>query len=963
MDKEIDTKVQPAFSMPLENVIKAYRKVKQHLWKANNRLKVFAILEFENDLWDKLREIQKAIEANDEEYFTNRVGGVCFGPYTHHSIRHNDEGSVCKISSEFSNASNLKSEDYHIKTFARFSVEVEVLFALWCEVVEGDKPNRGFKQNFNKWNREVVRQCEQYLEAAKELYLFVGEIQEDFVFKDFVNLTADELCCGKSDALSKRLSTLVASTLMKWQGTAVGELKWIPRGTIIEDALADILLKKFLANIEHEVRPVHSSRCGCSLAIVTQQGPLQEGECASDRCDAFMTNVTKCFNDNSDGESIFRTEKTKILHLKGSSGKHYISSVKNHIEECIRLWHELPDCPKSNRLCEKMYVPTSRMIDAFDLHRVSQSVLSRKHFVKQIQNMESYLRDLRPCDWREQRLEFLRTIRDSFCDFNSFVIYYNLFPRVLAIAFATATNIYDEEYEIATDIVSKAISHIKKIEAEYAFVKDRIRADFFDLVAEWLLTTVDDYDKARVMCQDLTSKYPEIKDRWDVYLALAKDDSLLYADLCQTSLSETIMRIYLGKKSCKKFGAKFISPNIVSKLENDDYKFCLSLWKHVAKYCTSESEEPTYEELPSSFYFSTRAFSATEWFIYSDIGNNSHKLDVDALICRCSAQDAKISLTELLCGKADERVISVQAKKYNGKVRIGIVSWLVEMESWKAMTSDKEDPHWCDRYARLMSLVNQVIAIGDEKRPHYLILPELAIPADWFVVVAKKLAYHRVSLIAGVDYLQGAAKQVSDEVWCSLVSDLFENKNESIVVRYRKSKPALHEEYSLFYGSGTKFGDVENSCPVVIKHGDLKTEDNIRFSVLICSDLLDIKKRAELRGKVDLLVVPAWNKDTATYESLVNASAYDIHAYIALCNSREYGDSILRAPAKEPYRRDAIRIKGGDSDFFVVGTIDIRQLREFQSANRSPDKCFKPVPTGYAEDMVKDRRVLPMVEE
>ena len=110
---------------------------------------------------------------------------------------------------------------------------------------------------------------------------------------------------------------------------------------------------------------------------------------------------------------------------------------------------------------------------------------------------------------------------------------------------------------------------------------------------------------------------------------------------------------------------------------------------------------------------------------------------------------------------------------------------------------------------------------------------------------------------------------------------------------------------------------------------------------------------------MDALFVPEWNPDTETFNALVESAALDVHAYIVQCNDRQYGDSRIRAPAKESWQRDVLRVKGGLSDYFVTGVIEIDALRRFQSSYRSPSGRFKPVPDGF--DISFGRRLLPTV--
>jgi hypothetical protein len=177
-----------------------------------------------------------------------------------------------------------------------------------------------------------------------------------------------------------------------------------------------------------------------------------------------------------------------------------------------------------------------------------------------------------------------------------------------------------------------------------------------------------------------------------------------------------------------------------------------------------------------------------------------------------------------------------------------------------------------------------------------------------------------------------------------------------MLYRQDKQKPAFHEEQELYRLAGLNMRPAQEQqwcTPPIISHGDF------RFAVMICSELTNIRYRADLRGKVDALFVPEWNPDTDTFNSLVESAALDIHAYIIQCNNRRFGDSRIRAPYKERWKRDILRVKGGNHDYCITGEIDVLALRQFQSSYRSPNSEFKPVPDGFNEEMSFERRVQP----
>ena len=56
-----------------------------------------------------------------------------------------------------------------------------------------------------------------------------------------------------------------------------------------------------------------------------------------------------------------------------------------------------------------------------------------------------------------------------------------------------------------------------------------------------------------------------------------------------------------------------------------------------------------------------------------------------------------------------------------------------------------------------------------------------------------------------------------------------------------------------------------------------------------------------------------------------------------------------------------MRMNHGNSNYCVIGEIDVQALRRFQSGHRSASKPFKPVPDGFEIDV--GRKVLPAGEK
>jgi hypothetical protein len=354
--------------------------------------------------------------------------------------------------------------------------------------------------------------------------------------------------------------------------------------------------------------------------------------------------------------------------------------------------------------------------------------------------------------------------------------------------------------------------------------------------------------------------------------------------------------------------------------------------------------------LPHGILFATRPFNLPELFILNERAYAESE--------RAAMRSVVLAVRGFNLGEKapvfdKHRVLQIPDGEAPKKYSIAVSSWKTRLDSWVSSVMCQPDPD-VDRYARLCRLLDGVISQPHQSR--YLILPELALPAHWFIRIARKLQGRGISLITGIEYLHATKSRVRNQVWASLSHEGL-GFPSLMVYRQDKQRPALHEEQELHRLKGLKLqpaGQWKPDTPPIIQHGDF------RFALLVCSELTNIGYRAALRGKVDALFVPEWNQDTETFNALVESAALDMHAYIIQCNDRQYGDSRIRAPFKDSWMRDVLRVKGGVTDYCVIGEIDVQALRRFQSSYRSSGKWFKPVPDGFEIDF--NRRVLPAGE-
>lgn len=242
---------------------------------------------------------------------------------------------------------------------------------------------------------------------------------------------------------------------------------------------------------------------------------------------------------------------------------------------------------------------------------------------------------------------------------------------------------------------------------------------------------------------------------------------------------------------------------------------------------------------------------------------------------------------------------------------------------------------------RLIRISNAIVRA--RPKPHYVVFPELAIPRRWARTLAHHFLKEGISLITGLEYFR-SNKEVTNEVRLYLTDNRL-GYSSWCTYTQQKHLPAHHEREELRSKFGVSFPRPKNKGSKIIYD-----HFGFRFGVLVCSELTNIKHREHFRGKIDNLFILSWNQDLEVFSSLVESSALDIHCFVTLINNRRYGDSRVRAPYKDAWRRDLVRVKGGLDDYFIVTELEVGSLREFQSHEEPPSRPFKPTPEGYYID-------------
>ncbi|RZJ34420.1 MAG: hypothetical protein EOO18_08455 [Chryseobacterium sp.] len=352
---------------------------------------------------------------------------------------------------------------------------------------------------------------------------------------------------------------------------------------------------------------------------------------------------------------------------------------------------------------------------------------------------------------------------------------------------------------------------------------------------------------------------------------------------------------------------------------------------------------------PFSLYFFTRPFSLLELTtIFPNWYDDSSEFQKCASLCHINF--SKVFPSGGIGVSLPNQAKVVTLPSINPKVDrvFAFTSLETKSESWVNVVLESGSEPDSGRTLRIFGVIRDILKC--KKQIDYVLFPELSIPRKLISYIVAMLSAKNISLVAGIEYEflhkpndqvfgRDIKRMVSNQILFVLAIPGIGSAGQ-VALWQEKIIPALKEERDLFDIGGLVL-KAKNQDKLLINHGGLF------FGGLICNDFLSIDNRAMFKGSVDALIVIEWNKDVDTYNALVESSANDLHTCILQVNNRMYGDTRLRVPYKDSYKRDQVRVRGGELDYFVVATLPVTELRVFQRHHRSPDGPFKPVPTGF----------------
>ena len=223
------------------------------------------------------------------------------------------------------------------------------------------------------------------------------------------------------------------------------------------------------------------------------------------------------------------------------------------------------------------------------------------------------------------------------------------------------------------------------------------------------------------------------------------------------------------------------------------------------------------------------------------------------------------------------------------------------------------------------------------------VMPELSLPFELLPVYLQWAARKQIGFVAGLEYTNQNKVVCNFDVAC-LPFELNHRKDCVPIFRLKKNY-APKEQIFINKEEFTIPRQMPKLYNIINWRG-------FYFSIYNCYELSSIADRSKVLGEVDAIFAVAYNPDTNYYNSIVEATARDLHCFVILCNTSQYGDSQIVAP-KDTESKFILKVKGGtDEDTpinILVGHLNIKALREYQLYADEKHK-FKPLPADYPKN-------------
>ncbi|WP_162599752.1 Reverse transcriptase [Nocardioides solisilvae] len=999
----------------LEDLVVSYRKAKVDCFLATDQ-RALELAAYEDDLERNLRRLLRLIQSSDEHWVetSNFVGGFTVRPK---SIGLQDRPA----SSYWSDPTEdwqYRAERAQERPRARFrlmaacSIDFHVFSTLWMlkvgtlldgrltEDAYGSRLRRGhsggpnllghgsFKHYYTpyqEWRDAGLEEMTRALDAGESVVALTADATSFYHALDPAFLLdrrfLDEVLGVRLNSDQRRLNRLFVRGLQAW-ARQLGSMGWSPIGLPVglpaSAVVANVALAEF-DEIVQRLEPRYYGRYVDDIILVMDDdGRLQDHDAIWDRVLRLSGSHIRRVREPGAGGAVafsppyfngvevrFENEKNKSFHLTDRSGRALIDSIKAEIAERSSEWRTLPTVPGDSAAISAKVARAARRdgSNAATLKDADRVSARRLSFSLALRDFEAYERNLDHDAWAARRIEFFDAALEHVLSLPALFDLVPELPRLVQLAAACGDADSLERLVSTLMRLPDEVERTCDVQLAYYSVEES-QPEIAALWAESLLRSIVEW---------LTVAWNDSLTASDTERILRPLGALAREYRVSLPGVSALRRDHrrLGSRDLARQPYRWAALNLPRPPGRDEVPEPLSiaglpLPRAVVEGLDALGDAMDEEHAAKAFRgmaggdvaglaFSTRPPTVLE--VYMVVHGRGSRLGVpprrliNSILRAVRGYPPLSDLPRFRrASDSDAAAVVVPLSTTGSTRRIAVSMFATNEKHAKAAASG--NPHLSvarfDQVSRVLdSLLRQ------PGRAHYLLLPELALPPHLFTHFAHQLRIRRgPNLVSGVEHQPSGPSTVANQVWAAL--EMNGLGFPTYFYRQDKQRPANFEA-RLLHGVGKSLSPLNTwDVPPVIVHGEFQ------FGLLVCSELTNIAHRAHLRGQVDVLFVPEWNPDLETFAALVESAALDMHSFIAQANDRGHGDSRIRAPMKDSWLRDVVRLRGGDRDYIVVGEIDFHELRAFHATRFDPSCCspakplFKPLPDGFKAASSRD---------
>lgn len=801
-----------------------------------------------------------------------------------------------------------------------------------------------------------------------------------------------------------KLNRLLLSSLSAWaheQTAQIGEeVRGLPVGLSASGVVANLALFEMDRLVEEEVKPRYYGRYVDDIILVldgkSDFNSVEEAwQWLAQRTARSQRLAALEHHDDGGGvftseylarsELRFESDKNRLFLLEPETASSMLRAMRHVVEERSSEWRMMPVLPEAADDISQIFARASQLNGdpAGSLGEMTSVSTSRSAFALILRDFEAFARDLPPSEWQVQRSRFFKAVREHIFTPSRLLEMDQYVQRVLSLAVVSADwdnlsrlvrlmveafrSIAEGDYVLQAKGIAPMNSgrfgkkltrmwarHIREQVWRAVHLSGPPVTEVVQNVTEILASLpatrpsaetprslrLVDYEQLRTRDLAMTSArldwFPpsmvlpgarSFADPSDEQLAIVPLDTETVPEELLRPLVKLAAMLRRAGDQARRLPSEFLArnPALAFPTRPLDIGETLAISGFLSQAEFGAEEHENQVGNISDWVFATRGFT-----VEPDLGEAIRVIDDSGRKTVSLRNTAPPSSSKPASDDAPnaerKRVLALSMYETSAD------SVIAAIHGTPMITGE--------RYRSLARIVNATLAL--DTKADYLILGELAIPSQWFFPAARKLMGAGTSLISGVDYLvDQEMRAVRNQMWCAIVNTEFGFRTMATFSQ-DKQFPAHGERRNLAAQHGYRLEPGNRwQLPPIVSH------DGFCFSMVVCSELTNIEYRASLRGEIDMLIVPEWNQDLHTFEPLVESAALDIHAYIAQVNNRLYGDTRVRVPAGDEWKRDVLRLRGGMHDYVVAVEIDWRSLRAFQSQTSSLSKAYKPLPDGF----------------